>query len=123
VRTGIDVIATMGTPALRAAAQETRTVPIVFMSVSDPVGLGFIASLAHPGGNITGFANYEPEIGGKWLQLLKEIAPAVTRVLLLFNPTTAPFNERIGRYLETVAPQFAVQMTTARMHDPADLRT
>ena len=120
-RLGLDAIATVGTPGLMAAARETHTIPIVFMSVSDPVGLGFVASLAHPGGNITGFANFEPEIGGKWLELLKEIAPGVTRAALLFNPETAPFNESILRSLEAAASSLAVQVTAARVHDAAEL--
>jgi putative tryptophan/tyrosine transport system substrate-binding protein len=121
VREGLDAITTVGTPELMAAARETHTIPIVFISVSDPVGLGFVASLAHPGGNITGFANFEPAIGGKWLELLKEIAPGVTRVALLFNPETAPFNKSILRSLEAAAPSFAVQVSAAPAHDAAEL--
>jgi putative tryptophan/tyrosine transport system substrate-binding protein len=121
VRLELDVIATFGTPALAATAHETRTIPIVFMSVSDPVKLGFVASLAHPGGNITGFANYEPAIGGKWLELLKEIERNVARVTLLFNPETAPFNELILQSLEAAAPTFAVRVTAARVHSAAEL--
>jgi putative ABC transport system substrate-binding protein len=120
-RLALDAIVTLGTPGLVATARETRTIPIVFMSVSDPVGLGFVASLAHPGGNITGFANFAPAIGGKWLELLKEIAPGVTRVALLFNPETAPFNASILRSLEVAAPSFAVQVSAATVHDPAEL--
>jgi putative tryptophan/tyrosine transport system substrate-binding protein len=121
VRLELDAIATFGTPALVAIARETRTIPIVFMSVSDPVKLNFVASLARPGGNITGFENYEPAIGGKWLQLLKEIAGRVERVILLFNPDTAPFNELILQSLEGVAPSFAVQVKAARVHDATEL--
>jgi ABC-type uncharacterized transport system substrate-binding protein len=84
-----DVILSNTTPALMALRQETRTVPIVFVQVHDPVAQGFVASLAHPGGNITGFSAYESSIGGKWLELLKEVAPRVLRVGLLFNPNTA----------------------------------
>jgi putative tryptophan/tyrosine transport system substrate-binding protein len=72
-----DVILSNTTPALMALRQETRTVPIVFVQVHDPVAQGFVASLAHPGGNITGFSAYESSIGGKWLELLKEVAPRV----------------------------------------------
>jgi putative tryptophan/tyrosine transport system substrate-binding protein len=115
-----DVLATFGTPALAAIAKETSTIPIVFKSVSDPVGLRFVASLANPGGNITGFANYEPAIGGKWLQLLKEIA-GVGRVTLLFNPDTAPFNELILRSLEDVESSLAVQVKAARVHDASEI--
>jgi putative tryptophan/tyrosine transport system substrate-binding protein len=117
----LDAIATFGTPALLAAARETHTIPIVFMAVSDPVRLGIVASLARPGGNITGFANYEPAIGGKWLELLEEIARGVGRVTLLFNPKTAPFNELILQSLEVSAPSFAVRVIAARVHDGAEI--
>jgi putative tryptophan/tyrosine transport system substrate-binding protein len=117
----LDVIATFGTPALLATARETRTIPIVFMAVSDPVRLGIVASLARPGGNITGFANYEAAIGGKWLELLQEIARRVGRVTLLFNPETAPFNELILQSLEAAAPSFAVQVIAARVHNAAEI--
>ena len=77
------------TPVTGALGRETRTIPIVFAGVSDPIGSGFAANLAHPGGNITGFqANGDPALGGKWVELLKEIAPRTARVALLFNPET-----------------------------------
>jgi putative ABC transport system substrate-binding protein len=79
------------TPQTAALQRETQTIPIVFVSVSDPVGSGFIASLSRPGGNITGFIPWEPSLGGKWVQLLAEIAPGITRVAALFNPDTAPY--------------------------------
>ena len=75
---------------MRALQEATRTIPIVFAAVSDPVGDGFVASIPAPGGNITGFMNFAPEVGGKWVQLLKEIAPRVARIGVLFNPETAP---------------------------------
>src|SRR5262249_28101700 len=78
------------TPVIAALKRAAATIPIVFAVVADPVGDGFVASLSRPGGNITGFSSFDPEIGGKWVQLLKEVAPAVTRVALLFNPRTAP---------------------------------
>ena len=76
------------TPAVGALARETRTIPIVFTSVSDPIGSGFAANLAHPGANITGFMANDPALGGKWVELLKEIAPRTVRLALLFNPAT-----------------------------------
>jgi putative ABC transport system substrate-binding protein len=85
-----DVILAAGTPPVRALRQSTSTIPIVFLSVSDPVGDGFVASLAKPGGNSTGFSNYDPSMVGKWLQLLKEIAPNTKRIAVIFNPDTAP---------------------------------
>jgi putative ABC transport system substrate-binding protein len=81
------------TPAVGALARETKTIPIVFAAVSDPIGSGFAANLAHPGGNITGFMSNDPAgtLGGKWVELLKQIAPRTVRVALLFNPATSSF--------------------------------
>jgi putative ABC transport system substrate-binding protein len=86
-----DALVTISTPATAALQAETRTIPIVFAWVSDPVGSGFVSSLAHPGGNITGFLNIEASVVGKWLTLMREIAPRVTRIGFLFNPQTAPY--------------------------------
>jgi len=86
-----DVILAPATPQTAAFQQQTRTIPIVFVIVSDPIGSGFVASLPRPGGNITGFMLQEPGMAGKWLELLTEIAPAVRRVALMFNPDTAPY--------------------------------
>jgi putative ABC transport system substrate-binding protein len=84
-----DVILAHTTPATAALQRETADIPIIFVIVSDPVGAGFVASLARPGGNITGFINFEDSMGGKWLELLKEVAPAVKRAAIMFNPDTA----------------------------------
>jgi putative tryptophan/tyrosine transport system substrate-binding protein len=84
-----DILLAQTNPAVKALQNVTRTLPIVFLQVSDPVGAGFVGSLAHPGGNITGFTNFEAEIGGKWLQRLKDIAPAVENVGFVFNPETS----------------------------------
>jgi putative tryptophan/tyrosine transport system substrate-binding protein len=86
-----DALVSISTPATAALQAETRTIPIVFAWVSDPVGSGFVSSLAHPGGNITGFLNIEASVVGKWLTLLREIAPQVSRIGFLYNPQTAPF--------------------------------
>ena len=83
------MILAAGTPALAVLSEETRSVPIVFVAVPDPVGQGLVASVARPGSNATGFANLDFPVGGKWLELLKSIAPGVTRVALLFNPETS----------------------------------
>jgi putative tryptophan/tyrosine transport system substrate-binding protein len=85
-----DVIFTNSTPVTRAFTRITTTIPIVFAAVSDPVGDGFVASLARPGGNVTGFSNFDSEIGGKWVELLHEVAPEVRHAALVFNPMTAP---------------------------------
>jgi putative ABC transport system substrate-binding protein len=86
-----DAILAHTTPSTAALQRETRTIPIVFVTVSDPVGSGFVAGLARPGGNITGFINLEPTMGGKWLELLTEIAPGRQRVGVMYNPDTAPY--------------------------------
>ena len=83
-----DAILVQTTPVTDALVRETRTIPIVFVTVSDPMASGFVTSLARPGGNVTGFALFEPSMGGKWVELLKEIAPRTVRVALLFNPAT-----------------------------------
>src|SRR6478609_6236969 len=88
-----DLIFTQSTPTTIAVLQQTRTIPVLFVQVTDPVGQGIVTSLARPGGNVTGFTNFEPALAGKWLELLKEIAPHVARVAFLFNPETAPFAE------------------------------
>jgi putative tryptophan/tyrosine transport system substrate-binding protein len=114
-----DVIVGGNTQTVEALQRATRTVPIVFVSVSDPVGRSFVGSLAHPGGNITGFTNEVEPLGGKWLQVLKEIAPRVTRVALMFNPDTA-----LSYYLhqfEALAPSFAVKPITGAVHNAAEI--
>src|SRR5262245_24443282 len=88
-----DLVLSHGTPTTATLLQQTRTIPIVFAAVSDPIGSGFVASFPRPGGNVTGFMNMEPTMAGKWIELLKEIAPRVVRVALLFNPATAPYAE------------------------------
>ena len=85
-----DVLVGNSTPASAALLGETRTIPIVFVGVSDPVGSHFVASISQPGGSITGFTNFEPSLVGKWLQILKEVVPSVTRAAVMFNPKTAP---------------------------------
>ena len=92
-----DVILSATTGVLRALLHQTRTIPIVFLSVSDPVGDGFVGSLAKPGGNTTGFTNLEQSLGGKWLELLTEVAPFVRRVASLFNPPTSADRGAYGR--------------------------
>jgi putative ABC transport system substrate-binding protein len=104
------------TPGIAALASETRTIPIVFVAVSDPVISGLAQSLARPGGNITGFVTQEPAMGGKWVDLLKEIAPSTVRVALLFNPATAPTPQLYMPSVQSVAKSFAVQTSLAPVH-------
>jgi putative tryptophan/tyrosine transport system substrate-binding protein len=117
-----DVILAGATPVTDALQKETHTIPIVFVIVSDPVGAGFVAGLSHPGGNITGFINVEATMGGKWLELLKEIAPRVERTAIMFNPDTAPSG---GTYFlgpfETAARSLAVEPITARVRSDAEI--
>jgi ABC-type uncharacterized transport system substrate-binding protein len=106
------------TPAIGALASETRTIPIVFAGVSDPIGGGFVANLAHPGGNITGFTtgNADPALGGKWVELLKQIAPRTVRVALLFNPATVVPVQFFMPSIQAAASSFAVQVSAAPVH-------
>jgi len=113
----LDLILANSTPvmvALRAALEERRLgVPVVFTQVTDPVGQGLVASLAQPGGHLTGFTSFEYSIGGKWLELLKRAAPEITRVALVFNPHTAPFADLFWHGVQAAAPVFAVMPTSA----------
>jgi putative tryptophan/tyrosine transport system substrate-binding protein len=111
-----DAILGRGTPETIALARETRTIPIVFAAVSDPIGSGFAASLTHPGGNISGFTNVESTVGGKWVELLKEIAPHTTHVALLFNPATAPPVQFYMPSIQAAAASFAIQASAAPIH-------
>ena len=104
-----DLILSHGTPATATLLQRTRTIPIIFVNASDPVGSGFVASFPRPGGNVTGFINMEPTLAGKWLELLKEIAPRVVRVALLFHPATAPFAEYWLNPFKAAAASFGVE--------------
>jgi putative ABC transport system substrate-binding protein len=115
-----DVIVVQGTLQVQVVAQETRTIPIVFGNVTDPVGDGFVASLAHPGGNVTGFSQYEYTIGGKWLGLLKEIAPGVSRVAVVMNVVNPASSEHLRR-IESVAASFGVQVMPAQVRDAAQI--
>jgi putative ABC transport system substrate-binding protein len=110
------VILAQTTPVTAALARLTRTIPIVFVTVSDPIGSGFAASLAHPNGNLTGFTFVEPEMGGKWIELLKEIAPRTAHVALLFNPETAPPVRFYRPSVESAASSFAIATRIAEVH-------
>ena len=111
-----DAIVGQTTPVTSALARETRTIPIVFAVVSDPIGSGFAASFAHPGGNITGFTTNEPAVGGKWMELLKAIAPRTARVGLLFNPATAVVPKLFISSIQAAASPLAVEVSAAPVH-------
>ena len=105
-----DVIVAQSTPPVQALLRETRVIPIVFVTVSDPVGSGFVASMARPGGNVTGFSNFEPTMGGKWLEMLKEVKPGMARVAMMFNPETAVGGGSFyNRAFETAAATLSVE--------------
>jgi putative tryptophan/tyrosine transport system substrate-binding protein len=117
-----DAILASGTPATAALKRATTTVPIVFVLVADPVNDGFVASLAHPGGNVTGFGDYENTIVGKWLELLTQIAPAIKRVAMIFNPDTAPYAKSYYLPLfEAAARSLNVEPFPTPVHDEADI--
>jgi putative ABC transport system substrate-binding protein len=118
-----DVILSESTPPTAALLQQTRTIPIVFAVVSDPIGSGFVANLAHPGGNVTGFLNIEGSLGGKWMELLKEVAPRVARVSILYNPTTAPYAEIYIKPFKAAADSLGVEAITAPVRDTSELET
>jgi putative ABC transport system substrate-binding protein len=116
-----DVIVTSSTPALAALKQATRTIPIVFVVVNDPVGQGFVASLARPGGNITGFSFIDFPMLGKWLQTLKEIAPSVKRITLVFNPQTAPYYPVFLHDFGGAAATLSAELSATPVRDEAEI--
>jgi len=117
-----DIIATNGTPATVALQRETRTIPIVFANVSDPVTSGIVARLDRPSGNLTGFANFEASLGGKWLELLSEIAPGLKRAAIMFNPDTAPVSVFMPSF-ETAARSLKVVPIIAPVHSDGEIET
>jgi len=117
-----DVIVANSTPALAALKQATRTIPIIFSVVSDPAGQGFVASLGRPGGNITGFSFVEFPMLGKWVEMLKEIAPSVKRITLVFNPQTAPYYPAFLRDFEGAAATRAAELSATPVRDEAEIQ-
>jgi len=122
VRGRPDVILAATTPVTVSVFRETKEIPIVFAIVSDPVGAGLVASLSHPGGNVTGFINVEAAMGGKWLELVKQIAPSMKRAAIMFNPNTAPGG---GSYFlgsfEDAARSLAVESSTLSVRSAAEI--
>jgi putative ABC transport system substrate-binding protein len=121
VRSAPDLIAGSGTPIIAALKQATDTIPIVFSVVNDPVGQGFVATMSHPGGNITGFTFIDFPLIGKWLEMLKEVAPDVRRMTLMFNPDTVPFYPVFLRELGAAPALLAVELSASPVHNEAEI--
>jgi putative tryptophan/tyrosine transport system substrate-binding protein len=115
-----ELIFAQGTGAAAAVQRESRTLPIVFVNVSDPIGSGFVASLARPGGNLTGVLQYEASITGKWLAMLKEISPTLVRAALVANPKTTPF-PYFQRAALALAPSLAIELVASPVQDASDI--
>ena len=116
-----DVIVANGTPVVAALKQATATIPIVFAIINDPVGQGFITSLARPGGNITGFTLVDFELVGKWLEMLREMAPDIRRAALMFNPETAPFYKVFLRQFGAAPAILDTEIAAAPVQNEADI--
>jgi putative ABC transport system substrate-binding protein len=117
-----DIILTSGTPETVAVQRETRTIPIVFAAVADPVASGLVPRLNQPGGNVTGFAIFETTLGGKWLELLSEIAPGLKRAAIMFDPDTNPVSVYVPSF-EMAARSLKVEPIIAPVHDDVEIET
>ena len=118
-----DLIVTSSTPATAAMLQQTRTIPVIFVEVGDPVGSGFVTSLAQPGGNVTGFTPIVGSLGGKWVEVLRDIAPRLSRVTLVFNPPAAPFVEGYLNPFRAAAASHGVEAIVGPVNDMSELET
>jgi len=116
-----DVLVAHATPSVEALARETRTIPIIFAAVTDPIGLGLAASLREPGGNLTGFTMVDPSMGAKWVEFLRELSPRLTRVGLLFNPKTAPGPTTFLRSIEAHVRSLAIEPILAPVSTVAEI--
>jgi putative ABC transport system substrate-binding protein len=121
IRLAPDIIVANSSPVLAVLRPATSTIPIVFVVVSDPVDQGFISSLAHPGGNITGFSFIEPEIVGKWINLLHDVKPNLSRVALMFNPDTVPFFDVYLRSYNALPQQTSVEVEAVHVRSVAEV--
>jgi putative ABC transport system substrate-binding protein len=119
---GPEVIVTATTPTATAVRQRTLSIPIVFVQVPDPVAAGFVTNLARPDGNITGFASFEFSIGGRWLQVIRDCAPGVNRVAIVFDPANPSWAAYL-RTIEAVAPSFSMRLTPAGVRNVAEIET
>ena len=116
-----DVLVGHSTPSAKGFLKQTRSIPIVFLTVTDPLGQGLVASLSHPGGNITGFSVFEFSLGSKWLETLKQIVPGIRRITSIFNPETAPYYELYLKAISAAVPSLAVESIAASVHSEADI--
>ena len=116
-----DVIFAVGNPAVEKLRRQTKAIPVVFALVSDPIGMGYVDSLAHPGGNVTGLMSYDPPIYTKQLQMLTQIDPPVKNVAVLYNPQTAPYASRMLQAMQTAAQSFGVTLRDSPRHDDAGI--
>jgi putative ABC transport system substrate-binding protein len=120
VRLAPDAIVCSPGQVMLVLKEQTRTIPIVFANVPDPVGIGLVPSLAHPGGNITGFTSIEPTLAGKWLEALKEVAPYVTRMAVIYNPENPAWRERL-RVIQAVAPSLVAELSPVGVVNTAEI--
>lgn len=116
-----DILLALGTPSVEELRQRTTTIPIVFAVVTDPVSQGFVQNLAHPGGNMTGFTDYDGPLAGKWLEMLAQVTPKVPHVFVVYNPATAPFAPLMLRTIEDAARTLGVTVEPAPVHDAASV--
>ncbi|MDA9438927.1 ABC transporter substrate-binding protein [Bradyrhizobium sp. CCBAU 51745] len=118
-----DILLALGTPSVEELRRRTTTIPIVFAVVTDPVSQGLVQNLAHPGGNITGFTDYDGPLAGKWLEMLTQVTPKVSRAFVVYNPATAPFATLMLHTLEEAARTLHVTIEPAPVHDVASIAT
>ena len=118
-----DLIISSGSPTTAILLGQTRTIPIVFVNLVDPVGQGFVASLSRPGGNATGLVNLEPSMAGKWVELIKEVVPRVARIAVPFNPASTPYADSYLKYFKSAAQALGVEMVASPVADLAELES
>jgi putative tryptophan/tyrosine transport system substrate-binding protein len=118
-----DILVANTTPALAAARQATTSIPMVFVAIADPVAQGFVQSLARPGGNITGFAAEEPSMGGKWMEMLREIAPGVRRITVIFNPSSAPYGPMFLPSMQAARPSSSPEISVSPVRSETDVES
>jgi putative ABC transport system substrate-binding protein len=116
-----ELVVAVSTPAVKALQRESKTIPIIFTQVSDPIGQDIVKSLAKPGGAVTGFTNYDRTIGGKWLELLKQVSPSMRRAAVVFNPQTAAYTQLYMGSIESASSSHTVSVTAAQVHDAAEI--